>query len=69
MDRADWFWPRSAAIARDGWAGRTCEPCIVVGETRKRYWVILIARIGMVDRYKLIPKYAVKFSGVPCSGE
>jgi hypothetical protein len=58
-------WP--AEFHLDGWHGRTKTPCIVIGETPKRYRVKLVERCKLAGRCRwgyageivLMPKYAV----------
>ncbi len=60
---------RVATLEMDGWAGRSSSPCVVVGETPKRYRVRFDVRTRIAGRMRyaapgevvLIPKRAIRF--------
>src|SRR5687768_5635657 len=62
--------PRHAVVCFDGWAGRREASVTVIGETPKRYRVVLNAPLGGnfggdVGDVRLVPKYAVRFYEEP----
>jgi hypothetical protein len=60
----------NATLCLDGWTGRYRTPCIIVGETPKRYRIQAIERMALAGRNRwldpgqtaLVPKYAVRIT-------
>lgn len=63
---------RPAVLCLGGWHGCTEHDVLVVGETSKRYRIEAIRKLPMAGRNRvlapgeraLVPKYAVRFTGV-----
>lgn len=60
---------RPAVLCMDGWAGRSEQPVVVVGETPKRYRIRATERTRLpgnrwieAGETTLVPRYAVKFT-------
>lgn len=61
-------YPYSAELGLNGWAGLTWTPCLVVGETPKRYRIKAIQRMKLSGRDRwieagetaLVPKTALR---------
>lgn len=61
---------KMAIVCVDSWAGRQEHPCRVIGETPKRYRIMVDKPTALPPRFtilmpgmtKLVPKYAVKFN-------
>ena len=60
---------RTAYICLDGYAGRTEQAVMVIGETPKKYRIKAVMRTKLggarwlyVGETALVPKYAVRFS-------
>lgn len=63
--------PREATLCLDGWAGRSEQAVLVVGETPKRYRIRAVVdntrmqgnwRSLKAGQEALVPKYAVRFA-------
>ena len=60
---------RRAVVCVNSWAGRQEHPCQVVGETPKRYRIVVDVPTALPPRFtvlmpgteKLVPKYAIRF--------
>lgn len=59
---------RQAYLCTDGWAGRSEQAVLVVGETPKRYRIKTVMRTKLPGRWlyagelALVPKQAVRFA-------
>lgn len=64
---------RAATFWMQGWEGKTGTPCLVIGETAKRYRVRLISKSKLPGRNRwgepgqvvLMPKRALTFASPP----
>lgn len=62
--------PRQAYICLDGWAGRSEQAVLVIGETPKRYRIKAVMKTFLAGRSRamvagdtaLVPKHAVRFA-------
>lgn len=60
---------KQAVVCIDSWAGREEKPCRVIGETPKRYRIVVDVPTSLPPKFsvlmpgkpKLVPKRAVRF--------